>query len=107
LKNLKLKNREVKMKFPKEMRKYCPYCNKHTVHKVEVVKKRPRRTLAHGQRRFLRKMKGYGSFPKENPKNREKATKKVNLKLTCQECKKAHSIKGWRAKKLELVEKAK
>ncbi len=95
------------MKFPKTLRTYCPYCRKHTLHKVELVKKRPRRTLAHGQRRFLRKMKGYGSFPKENPKNREKATKKVNLKLTCQECKKAHSIKGWRAKKFELVEKEK
>jgi len=105
LKNLKLRSRDIVMKFPKTIRTHCPYCKKHTMHKVELVKKRPRRTLAHGQRRFLRKMKGYGSFPKENPKNREKATKKVNLKLTCQECKKAHSIEGWRAKKFELVEK--
>jgi ribosomal protein L44E len=52
-------------------------------------------------------MKGYGSFPKENPKNREKSTKKVNIKLTCQECKKPHFIEGWRAKKFELVEKGK
>lgn len=107
MKNLKLRSRDIVMKFPKTIRTHCPYCKKHTMHKVELVKKRPRRTLAHGQRRFLRKMKGYGSFPKENPKNREKATKKVNLKLTCQECKKAHSIEGWRAKKFELVEKAK
>lgn len=105
MKNLKLRSRDIVMKFPKTIRTHCPYCKKHTMHKVELVKKRPRRTLAHGQRRFLRKMKGYGSFPKENPKNREKATKKVNLKLTCQECKKAHSIEGWRAKKFELVEK--
>jgi len=95
------------MKFPKVIRTHCPYCGKHTEHKVELVKKKPRRTLAHGQRRFLRKMKGYGSFPKENPKNREKSTKRVNLKLTCQVCKKAHSIKGWRAKKFELVDKGK
>jgi len=71
---------------------------------VELVKKKPRRTLSIGQRRFLRKMKGYGSFPKENPKNREKSVKKVNLKLTCSECKKAHSKIGWRAKKFQLVE---
>ena len=107
MKNLKLKNRGKIMKFPKIIRKHCPHCKRHTEHKVELVKKRPRRTLAIGQRRFLRKMKGYGSFPKENPKNREKSTKKVNIKLTCQECKKAHFIEGWRAKKFELVEKAK
>ena len=95
------------MKFPKTIRTHCPYCKKHTLHKVELVKKKPRRTLSHGQRRFLRKMKGYGSFPKENPKNREKATKRVNLKLICQECKKPHSIEGWRAKKFELVDKSK
>jgi large subunit ribosomal protein L44e len=95
------------MKFPKTIRTYCPYCKKHTEHKVELAKKKPRRTLAIGQRRFLRKMKGYGSFPKENPKNREKSTKRVNIKLTCLECKKSHFIEGWRAKKFELVEKEK
>jgi|YelNatPaOPRAMG01_1025707.scaffolds.fasta_scaffold19561_5 large subunit ribosomal protein L44e len=95
------------MKFPKTIRTYCPYCKKHTEHKVELAKKKPRRTLAIGQRRFLRKMKGYGSFPKENPKNREKSTRRVNIKLTCLECKKSHFIEGWRAKKFELVEKEK
>ena len=95
------------MKFPKTVRTYCPYCKKHTEHKVELAKKKPRRTLAIGQRRFLRKMKGYGSFPKENPKNREKSTRRVNIKLTCLECKKSHFIEGWRAKKFELVEKEK
>ena len=107
MKNLKLKNRDIVMKFPKTIRTYCPYCKKHTEHKVELAKKKPRRTLAIGQRRFLRKMKGYGSFPKENPRNREKSTKRVNIKLTCLECKKSHFIEGWRAKKFELTEKAK
>ena len=93
------------MKFPKEVRTYCPYCKKHTIHKVEIVKKKPRRTLAQGQRRFLRKMKGYGSFPKENPKGREKPTKKVDIRLRCTVCSKAHSIEGWRAKKFQLVKK--
>jgi len=93
------------MKFPKEIRTFCPHCRRHTVHKVELAKKRPRRTLAQGQRRFLSKMKGYGSFPKENPKGREKPTKRVDIRLICSECGKAHSIKGWRAKKFELVKK--
>jgi len=91
------------MKFPKEVRIYCPKCKRHTLHTVEISKKKPRRTLAHGQRRFLRKMKGYGSFPKENPKGREKSVKKVDLKFKCKECgtKHAHG-KGFRIKKLEF-----
>lgn len=91
------------MKFPKEVRIYCVYCRKHTVHTVEISKKKQRRTLAHGQRRFLRKMKGYGSFPKENPKGREKPVKRVDLKFKCKECGKKHSHGGgFRIKKIEL-----
>lgn len=90
------------MKFPKELNKYCPYCKKHTKHTVETVKKKPRRKLAQGQRRFLRKLKGYGSFPKEQP-DYEKATKRIDLRLKCTVCGKKHAIKGWRAKKFELV----
>lgn len=56
------------MKIPKKQRKYCNYCRKHTEHTLEEAKKKPRRTLARSQRRFLRVMKGYGSFPKKNPK---------------------------------------
>ncbi len=92
------------MKFPKEVNIYCNYCKKHTLHTVELSKKRPRRTLAVGQRRFLRKLKGYGSFPKENPKGREKSTKKVDLRFKCKECGKSHTKgKGFRVKKFELV----
>ena len=92
------------MKFPKKIRTYCPNCRKHTEHTVELSKKRPRRTDSQGQRRFLRKMLGYGSFPKENPKGREKPTKKLDIRFTCTVCKKAHTRgSGWRAKKFELV----
>lgn len=93
------------MKFPKEVRIFCPYCRKHTLHTVEIAKKRPRRTLSQGQRRFLRKMKGYGSFPKENPKGRGKPTTKVDLRFKCKECGKKHMHgKGFRVKKLQFVE---
>ena len=92
------------MEFPKKVRTYCPYCKKHTEHEVEIAKKRPRRKLAQGQRRFLRKMKGYGSFPKENPKGRGKPTRKVDLRFKCTECGKKHMHgKGFRVKKLELT----
>jgi large subunit ribosomal protein L44e len=91
------------MKFPKTIRIYCPYCKKHTEHEVKVAKKRGRRKLAEGQRRFLRKMKGYGSFPKEKPKGREKPTKRVDLRFKCKTCGKMHTKgRGWRAKKFEI-----
>ena len=92
------------MKFPKELNIYCPYCKKHTKHTAELAKKKTRRTMAQGQRRFLRKMLGYGSFPKENPKGREKPTKRVDLRFKCSVCGKKHMHgRGFRAKKLELV----
>jgi large subunit ribosomal protein L44e len=94
------------MKFPKEIRTYCIFCKKHTPHIVETVKKKPRRTMAQGQRRFLRKMLGYGSFPKEKPEGREKSSKNTDLRYKCTVCGKKHMRgKGWRAKKFELVKK--
>jgi len=92
------------MKIPKKIRIFCPTCKKHTEHEVEFSKKRPRGAMTHGQRMFKRKMKGYGSFPKENPKGREKSTRKVDLRYKCTVCGKKHiKGKGWRAKKLEMV----
>ncbi len=92
------------MKIPKIQRKYCPKCKKHTEHSVEEAKRRPRRQDTRSNRRFLRKMKGYGSFPKENPKGREKPTKKLDLRYKCSVCGKKHSIgAGFRTKKFELT----
>lgn len=94
------------MKFPKEIRTYCPHCNKHTMHIVELAKKKTRGSMKQGQRRFLRKMKGYGSFPRENPKGREKSTRKLDVRYKCTVCGKKQTIgKGWRAKKFELIKK--
>lgn len=92
------------MIIPKTQRRFCPYCRKHTEHTVEEAKRRPRRTLAKGQRRYLRKLAGYGSFPKENPKGREKPTRKLDYRYVCKDCKKKHPIgKGFRAKKVEFT----
>ncbi len=94
------------MKFPKLLRTLCPYCRKHTQHKVSVVKKRPRgkgHPMSQAQRRFERKLKGYGSFPRPNPKGEGKPTKKVDLRLECQECGKKHTKKGFRVRKFELA----
>ena len=62
--------------------------------------------MASGQRRFERKLKGFGSFPRPNPKDRQKPTRKVDLRFKCKTCKKAHTIgSGFRVKKFELVKK--
>jgi large subunit ribosomal protein L44e len=91
------------MKYPKEVRIFCKFCKKHTLHRVSIAKKKPRRKLAVGQRRFLRKLMGYTGFPKEKPVGREKPTKKVDLRFECTECGKVHTKgKGFRVKKLEF-----
>ena len=92
------------MKMPRKIRVYCSNCKKHTDHTVSNAKRRTRGKMTQGNRRFLRKMKGYHSFPKENPKGREKPTRKTNLIFTCTVCKKKHGKgKGFRVKKFELV----
>ena len=91
------------MKFPKTVRIYCKYCKRHTEHTVEQAKKKPRGKMKHGERRFRRKLQGYGSFPRPKP-DYEKATKKLDLRYKCKECGKKHTKgKGFRAKKFELV----
>ncbi len=91
------------MLIPKIQRRYCPFCQKHTEHTIAEAKRKPRRKASKSQRRFLRKLKGYGSFPKENPKGREKPTRKMDLRYKCKECKKSHTLgRGFRIKKFEV-----
>lgn len=92
------------MIIPKTQKRYCPFCRKHTEHKVEEAKRHPRRESTKGQKRYRRKLKGYGSFPKENPKGREKPTRKTDLRYVCSVCGKKHTVgKGFRVKKLEWL----
>jgi len=93
------------MNIPQIQYRYCPYCRKHTqniVKRVGVGK--IKRALAEGQRRFKRKMEGFGSFPKPNPKGRAKPTRKLDLRYQCKVCGKQHTIgKGFRIKKIEFT----
>lgn len=91
------------MKFPKTIKTFCPVCKKHTVHEVEIAKRKPRGSMKHGHRIFKRKLLGYGSFPRSKP-DYEKPTKKVDLRFKCTVCGKRHTRgAGWRAKKFEIV----
>jgi large subunit ribosomal protein L44e len=93
------------MEVPKIQRRYCPRCKKHTEHEVKKVGVgKVRRAMAEGQRRFKRKMRGFGSFPKSNPKERSKPTRKLDIKYKCKVCGKSHNIGvGFRVKKFEVT----
>lgn len=102
------------MKLPKQKRIYCPYCKKHTTHKISQVKGKERGSLKKGS--IQRAMKrgrgvGYGNLGKWGSKPAiskwkrvgAKGSKKTNLKYTCEVCKKTHiQKKGIRTKKIEI-----
>ncbi|RME79980.1 MAG: 50S ribosomal protein L44e [Methanobacteriota archaeon] len=79
------------MKVPAEIRTHCPYCNAHTTHKVKLASKGPRRTLAEGELRHARKLKGHGG-KRAGKKDVVKQAKRQKLMLTCQQCNKKHEL---------------
>lgn len=96
------------MKIPKKQNRYCPKCKKHTEHKVYLVKSgRKRGAMKAGQRRFQKKISGYGGYPRPKPekgvKYGAKTTKKADLRYKCAECGKEQTPKkGKRARKVEI-----
>lgn len=107
------------MKIPKVVRKYCPYCRKHTEQKVSDVSSGHKRSaLKHGSIERARKRglgRGSGNLGKWGSKpattkwkRKTKSTKKTNLLYTCQTCKKSKiQRKGIRTGKIQIVEKEK
>ncbi|MAF89526.1 MAG: 50S ribosomal protein L44e [archaeon] len=92
------------MNIPKTLNMYCAWCKKHNAHGVFVSKKRQKRALSIGQRRFKRKMEGYGSFPKPMPQGK-KPTQRQDLRFKCGECNKANTrAKMPRVKKFALTD---
>jgi large subunit ribosomal protein L44e len=94
------------MKMPKKIRRYCPYCKKHTIHIVEKAKKGKPSELTWGQRQFRRVTAGYGGFPRPLP-DRSKPVKKIDLRFRCTECGKMHTKANgcFRSGRFEIVEK--
>ena len=102
---------------PKVINRHCPYCKKHTEHKVEVAKTKTRssaRPLSRYSRsrtngRGLTKgmgNKGKYSMPpiKKRKMMNKKMSKKVDLRFLCSNCKKmSQKTEGFRTKKFELV----
>ena len=105
------------MKLPKQLKRHCPKCNKHTTQKVAQAKGKGR-SKAHPLSRMgntrirlrgLRRGAGnQGKFSKPALKNWKstgrKQSKKSDFRYECTECKKKFVQKeGIRAKKIELI----
>ena len=101
------------MKSPKIKKAYCPKCKKHTDHKVAQAKNKERGSLKKGSIKRAKKRgrgTGFGNTGKWGSKpaiskwkrTGAKASKKINLILTCKECKKSTISATKRVKKLEL-----
>lgn len=105
------------MKYPKITNRYCPFCRRHTEHKISQVSsghkrgalKRgsPQRAKKRGRGRGFGNLGKWGSKPAVTKwKRKTKSTKKTNLLYTCQECKKSKGQKkGKRAGKVQIEEK--
>ncbi len=92
------------MKYPRIINRYCPNCRGHKKHTVSIYKKGKESVLSQGKRRFEKKKKGYGSFPKEIFHKNAKVNKRTLPILECSECGKKWYAKSYRVKKFELIE---
>ncbi len=100
------------MKLPKQTKRFCRKCKKHTIHKIAEVKNKERGTLKKGAIARARKRgrgQGAGNKGKWGSKppiskfklTGVKSSKKTNLKYTCEDCKKSSiQSKGIRMKRV-------
>jgi len=102
------------MKIPKNIKRYCVYCKKHTEQKVSQAKKGQGRSLSQGSKYRARDRglaRGVGSKGRYSKPaitkwkmTGSKVTKKTDLRYECKECsKKMVQPKGVRSKRVEFV----
>lgn len=77
------------MKVPKELKTYCPFCRAHSQHKVKLASKGKPRSLASGNVKHERKLKGHGG-KRAGKKAVKKQGKRQKLMLECTVCHKKH-----------------
>ena len=101
------------MKLPKITKRYCPYCKKHTEHKVSLTKKKSPRSMTYGSKvraKLRGAARGTGNLGRYSKPaiskfkmTGKKSSKKLDLRYQCKECKKISvQKKGFRAKKVEF-----
>lgn len=102
------------MKVPKLTKRLCPYCKKHTEHKVTANKKKNASSLTYGskvrakRRGQARGAGNLGRYSKPAVTNFKrtgaKTSKKTDFRYECKDCKKTHAQKkGIRTKRVEFV----
>ena len=102
------------MKKPKAIKRYCPYCKKHSEHKVGQAKKKGASSLTYGSKHRAKRRgqaRGKGNLGRYSKPavtkfkmTGKKGTKKTDLRYECKTCKKTHvQKKGIRAKRVEFV----
>ena len=106
------------MKLPKEVKRYCPYCKKHTAQAVTTAKQRAR-SATHPMSRWgnaRTKLRSYrsgfgnlGRFSKKGVKDRKmkaKITKRIAVLYVCNVCKKGKvNKKSRRVSRIVIGEK--
>ena len=94
----------LQVNVPKTRKTFCASkkCGKHTLHKVSQYKTGKASVFAQGKRRYDAKQKGFGGQTKPVFKKKAKTTKKVVLRLECQECKYKMQLALKRCKHFEL-----
>jgi large subunit ribosomal protein L44e len=107
-----------KMKLPKETKRYCPTCKKHTKQKVSIAKQKARSATKKLSRWSPSRVKlrghnvgtgNQGKFSKKGPKDwkrKTKTTKRMTINYSCNVCKKTKQIKkAIRSGRIEIGEK--
>ena len=99
------------MKKPKKINRYCPYCKKHTEHKLKEPSKNKAGSMKRGGKIRIRARglwrgignKGRYSRMKNQQKGKRKTTKKTNILYTCTVCGKSkYQKKGKRTGKITI-----
>jgi|SRR3989338_757201 len=106
------------MKLPKETKRYCPTCKKHTTHTIRAAKQNSRSATHPMSRGSASREKarglrgGTGNLGRRSKpaikswKRKTKTTKRITLEYKCSECKKTHQIKkAIRSGRIEIGEK--
>ena len=106
------------MKLPKETKRYCPYCKKHTSQTVLTAKQKSRSAthpLSRGGNSRLKSrglISGYGNkgrYSRKGPKDwkmKAKVTKKISVVFKCKVCNKMKGMKkGIRSSRIVIGEK--
>jgi large subunit ribosomal protein L44e len=94
------------MEYPKQIRSYCKYCKKYTLHNVKIYTKKPERSLAIGNIRHERKIKGYVGKVKGRVAVKKQGKRQVVI-LECTVChKKTQRVVTSRTKKKIEIKKS-